>query len=83
MNLNCRILEQKAAFRPTIQDRRPVVGFHPEFSSIGILNGLGTKGVLLVPYCATQFSDMIMNNIQLDPEIDVKRFSALLEHQGS
>lgn len=69
-----QILSHEAAIRPTIQDRRPVIGLHPSNSSIGIFNGLGTKGVMLAPYFANQFSLFLSNKKPIDKEVDVTRF---------
>lgn len=44
------VLAQHAAFRPTVKDRRPMMGFHPNFCSLAIFNGFGTKGASLVPF---------------------------------
>jgi glycine/D-amino acid oxidase-like deaminating enzyme len=51
------MISQKAGIRPTMHDRKPVIGFHPEYPQIGIFNGLGSKGVLLGPYFARQLAD--------------------------
>jgi glycine/D-amino acid oxidase-like deaminating enzyme len=50
-------LETKAGIRPVLRDRRPAVGFHPEHASLGLLNGLGTKGALLGPWFASALVD--------------------------
>jgi glycine/D-amino acid oxidase-like deaminating enzyme len=68
------IVEHFAGIRPTVKDRRPLVGTHAEHSSIHILNGLGTRGVMLGPAMATALFDNIENKIPLDREIDIKRF---------
>lgn len=48
-----------AAIRPTVRDRRPFLGSHPEHEHVHIFNGLGAKGTLLGPY----FSEMLMAHI--------------------
>jgi glycine oxidase len=68
------IVEHFAGVRPTVRDRRPLVGTHSEFSRIHILNGLGTRGVMLGPAMAKALFDTIENDIPLDREIDIKRF---------
>ena len=43
-----------AGIRPVSHDRRPVMGLHPDFQTVGIFNGLGQKGVfrlLTLPEC--------------------------------
>lgn len=74
--LNCKfeIVEHLAGVRPTVKDRRPLVGTRPDYSSVHILNGLGTRGVMLGPAMAKALFDHIENKIPLEPVIDIKRF---------
>lgn len=68
------IVEHKAGIRPTVSDRRPLIGLHPEHSMLGVFNGLGTKGVMLAPYFAKQFVDFLENGTPLNNEVDIVRF---------
>ncbi|PCE65837.1 NAD(P)/FAD-dependent oxidoreductase [Sediminicola luteus] len=68
------VLGHKAGIRPTVTDRRPLVGRHPKHQNIFMLNGMGSRGVMNAPYCAQQLLDHIENGADLDPEIDIKRF---------
>ncbi|MBD0824722.1 NAD(P)/FAD-dependent oxidoreductase [Aestuariibaculum marinum] len=68
------VVNQVAGVRPTVKDRRPLVGVHSEYSNIYVLNGLGTRGVMIGPYVASQLYNFIENNIPLEAEIDIKRF---------
>ena len=69
------IISQKAGIRPTMHDRKPVIGFHPKYPSIGIFNGLGSKGVLLGPYFARQLADYLVGiSDYIHPEADIKRY---------
>lgn len=68
------IIEQSAGIRPTVRDRRPLVGKHPAFHNLAILNGLGTRGVMIAPTVAKQLFNYLENNGELDKEIDIKRF---------
>lgn len=69
-----KILRQVAGFRPSSVDRRPLLGRHPDIQNLGILNGLGTKGVSLAPYMAKLLVENFENGKELDREIDIKRF---------
>lgn len=74
INAEIRIVEHKAGIRPTMHDRKPVIGLLPENPQIGILNGLGSKGVLLGPYLARQLADYLTGeSVYIHPEADVKR----------
>lgn len=68
------IVEHFAGVRPTVRDRRPLVGTHSQLKRVHILNGLGTRGVMLGPAMAKTLFDYIENDIPLNAEIDIKRF---------
>lgn len=72
---NYEIVDQKAGIRPTVIDRRPIIGLHEEFKYIGIFNGLGTKGASLGPYLANHFSEYLEEGKPLMDEISLGRFS--------
>ena len=68
------IIEHLAGVRPTVKDRRPMIGTHPKHQNVHLLNGLGTRGVMLAPAMALNLFDKIENGKPLDFEIDIKRF---------
>ncbi|MBE8725739.1 NAD(P)/FAD-dependent oxidoreductase [Flavobacterium hungaricum] len=68
------IVEHYGGVRPTVADRRPLIGTHEQFKSLHVLNGLGTRGVMLGPAMAKALYDYIENEIPLDREIDIRRF---------
>ena len=78
LKLPFKILEHRASVRPATIERRPFVGFHPKYSSVGILNGMGTKGCSLAPYCAKQLSENICHNKPILPDADIFRFKKIL-----
>lgn len=73
-----KVLEHKAAVRPATLERRPFVGFHPQFQNIGILNGMGTKGTSMAPFFAHQLAQHLVHNFPIAPEADVHRFTRIL-----
>lgn len=68
------IVDQAAGIRPAVKDRRPMVGVHPQFNNLAVLNGLGTRGVIISPTVAKQLFNHLENEGKLDPETDIKRF---------
>ena len=68
------IVEHHAGIRPTVKDRKPLVGVHPIHSQLAVLNGLGTRGVMIAPSVAQQLFNFIEKGIPLDSEIDIARF---------
>jgi glycine/D-amino acid oxidase-like deaminating enzyme len=73
-----KVLAHKAAVRPATLERRPFVGFHPQFQNVGILNGMGTKGTSLAPFFAHQLSQHLVHNFPIAPDADVHRFKRIL-----
>ncbi|MCB0400084.1 MAG: FAD-dependent oxidoreductase [Winogradskyella sp.] len=69
------VVQHLAGIRPTVKDRRPLVGRHPGYHNLFVLNGLGTRGVMIAPYVAEKLYHFIENNEPLDSEIDVNRFT--------
>lgn len=67
------ILDQFAAVRPTVKDRKPLIGTHPDHSHMHILNGLGTRGVMLGPAMAKRLFNHIESGTPIEREIDIKR----------
>lgn len=67
------ILEHQAAIRPTVKDRRPLIGLHPEHPQLGIFNGLGTKGASLGPYFARQFAAFLTAGGSLNEKVRLGR----------
>lgn len=75
INVPYTIVHQTGGIRPTVKDRRPLVGVHCKFLQLSILNGLGTRGVMIAPTVAKNLFNHLENNEKLDAEIDIKRFS--------
>lgn len=75
---NYKILEQTAGIRPTIIDRRPILGNHHLHQNLWILNGMGTRGTLLAPQMSEFLFDQIESGKTLSKEIDIKRFEKKL-----
>jgi len=69
------IVSHFAGVRPTVKDRRPLVGTYSNHDSIHILNGLGTRGVMLGPAMAKALFENIEHQKPLDKAIDIKRFT--------
>ncbi|MEY8848123.1 NAD(P)/FAD-dependent oxidoreductase [Psychroserpens sp. XS_ASV72] len=68
------VVDQVAGIRPTTKDRRPLVGVHSKYDQLFVLNGLGTRGVMISHYVAEQLFNFIENKLPLDEEIDINRF---------
>jgi glycine oxidase len=74
INLDFSVVRQLSAIRPTVRDRRPLLGLHPQHPQLAIFNGLGTKGASLGPYWAYAFADFLRKGTSLDAAVDIARF---------
>ncbi|WP_046756573.1 NAD(P)/FAD-dependent oxidoreductase [Kordia jejudonensis] len=68
------IIDHVAGIRPTVVDRRPLIGKHPTYSRLAVLNGLGTRGVMIGPTVAKQLYNHLEQQVALPSDIDIKRF---------
>jgi glycine oxidase len=68
-----KIKNHAAGIRPTVTDRRPYLGLHPQYPALCIFNGLGTKGVLMAPFLANHLADFLLKKEFLIPEINISR----------
>lgn len=68
------IVSQSAGIRPAVKDRKPLVGTHVSHKQLSVLNGLGTRGVMIAPTVAKNLFQYIEFGTELDSEIDIKRF---------
>lgn len=71
------VLAHLAAFRPTVIDRRSIIGEHPEIPGIFVLNGMGTRGSFNGPSLSKYLFQYIEFNKEIPEEYDVNRFNDL------
>ena len=74
VNINPIVINHYAGLRPTVKDRRALLGAHPNHENIVLFNGLGTRGLLMGPYLAIQLIEFMEKGVPLDPEVDIKRY---------
>ena len=70
------VVDHVAGVRPTVSDRKPLVGRHPEHHNLYVLNGFGSRGVMTGPYVSEKLYNFISEDFSLDGEIDASRFAA-------
>ena len=68
------IIKHEAGVRPSVIDRRPIVGKHPEINNYYVFNGFGTKAVMLAPYFAKQLVNHLKNGHPIMEEVSLSRF---------
>mgnify|MGYP002381974229 CR=1 FL=1 len=64
---------QLSGVRPTIFDKRPVMGFLDKNPAIGMFNGMGTKGTMLAPFWADVFAKHLAFGQTLPEIVDFRR----------
>ena len=76
LKIKYTIIKKKFGIRPATIDRRPFVGKHPIFDNLYILNGLGSKGISLAPFCSKELFNSIEQKSKINFEINVKRYNS-------
>lgn len=71
------IREHTAGIRPTVVDRRPIIGNHLLHPNVFILNGMGTRGTLLAPQMTEFLYDFIESGKEIAREANIRRFDKL------
>ena len=71
------VIGHRAGVRPILHQSRPVAGFSPENRRVGILNGLGSKGVLTAPWAAAELVAHIRDGKPLDAELEPARLQRI------
>ena len=74
--LNCdfEIIEHFAGVRPTVKDRKALIGTHFKYKNLHILNGMGTRGVMLAPTMAKILFESIEFGTAIEMSININRF---------
>lgn len=82
VNAPATVLAHRAGLRPTVPDRRPLVGPHPRYPSLWVFNGLGSKGVGTAPALAAHLARVLAGAEALWPEVAISRYAAQLPEDG-
>ena len=76
LNVPYEIRAHHAAIRPTVIDRRPLIGQHPKYPNLFVFNGLGTRGVLMAPLLSKWLYEFIEEGKQIPNEVAIHRFES-------
>jgi glycine/D-amino acid oxidase-like deaminating enzyme len=74
LDLPYQIVDHYCGIRPASEDRKPILGTHPKYNSLHIMNGMGSKAVSLSPLLAKEMADLLIDNIPLHADVDIARF---------
>lgn len=67
------IVSHDVGLRPASRDRRPFIGRHPAHKNMFVLNGLGSKGVMMAPWLCKIFISGL-NHENWPIAFDIKRY---------
>ena len=71
---NVQVTHHDAGVRPGTKDKQPFLGFLHDQTLLGIFNGFGSKGSLLIPWYAEAFVSHMTQNSPLPLQADIGRF---------
>jgi len=71
------LIDHLTGVRPTVDDRRPLVGAYPDHPGKYLFNGMGTKGTSLAPYWAEQLVSHLVDGTPLPSIVNPSRYSAV------
>ncbi|CAM4006488.1 FAD-binding oxidoreductase [Flavobacterium antarcticum] len=74
LQCNFEIISHYAGVRPTVKDRKPLLGNHELHKNLFVLNGLGTRGVMLGPYSARMLFQLSENDAEIPMNYSIRRF---------
>jgi glycine/D-amino acid oxidase-like deaminating enzyme len=57
------VIQHLSGVRPTVDDRRPIIGAYPGKKNVFLFNGMGTKATSLAPYWAERLIDHIIDGL--------------------
>ncbi len=63
------VVQHLSGVRPATKHRRPMIGQHPEYSQMFVLNGMGAKGSSLAPYWTRQLVLSLEEGQKLGDEV--------------
>lgn len=69
-----QVVDQVVGVRPTVKDRRPILGNTVQNEGIYFLNGLGTRGLSMAPLLSYYLFEYIEKEVPLPVEVDIRRF---------
>jgi glycine oxidase len=73
------VIGHHAGFRPTVPDRKPLIGTHPEHPNCHCFNGFGSRGVMTIPGLAEQFAGFLDGDGTIPPEANCARYAEASE----
>ncbi|WP_394907292.1 NAD(P)/FAD-dependent oxidoreductase [uncultured Mesonia sp.] len=76
INCDFKVVDQLAGVRPTLGDRKPVMGRHQKHEQLYVLNGFGSRGILYAPEMGRMLVAYSEKQQPLPSELAIERFYA-------
>lgn len=76
INVPYKIIDQICGIRPTTKDRHPILGTHRIYQRLHIINGFGSRGVMLSPKLGEVLLRHIFDGNPIEEEISIQRIYA-------
>ncbi len=74
LKLSYKITKQEAGIRPSTRTRYPLMGTHKDYPQMSIFNGFGAKGVSMIPYFASEFTEYLFTGKELDKILRINKW---------
>jgi glycine oxidase len=68
------VVDQVSGIRPTVKDRKPLLGSFSENPNLYFLSGLGSRGLTMAPLISEWLYDFIERNVEIPKEVAITRF---------
>ena len=77
LSVDYEVIDSLAGVRPTVKDRKPLIGLHPLHSKIGVFNGFGTRGGLQGPSLSVDFSRFLTSSHKKVQSVENQRIKLI------
>lgn len=67
----------QVGIRPNTLDKQPFLGMHAKHKHVGIFNGFGSKGSMLIPWYSERMCEHLIHGTALPSEADIQRFTCV------
>ncbi|MCY4217076.1 MAG: FAD-dependent oxidoreductase [Flavobacteriaceae bacterium] len=74
-SVDYQIISHQSQIRPTVIDRRPLLGKIPNHKRAFVFNGLGIRGIMMAPLLSKWLYHYIEKGVKLPEEVSIDRFN--------
>ncbi len=74
VNIPYKIVDHYCGVRPATLDRKPIIGRHPLYKDLYVINGMGSKAVSMAPLLVEELLDYMYQGTDINESVDLHRF---------